>query len=112
MGYLRGTMCYETYSDWQDATLGAIPPIYTPGSTSYEVFYKKDPSLGWQVCRSQLSSTAVRSGLSCGAVPMSSTGIAQCSPELAVVDGAVLGFAVSLSVIIAWGALLMARWLR
>ena len=112
MGYLRGTVCYSTFAEWEDAVYGAIPPTYTPGSTSYEGFFQKDSTLGWRYCRAALSSTAVRSGLSCGAVPVSSTGVATCAPEAAFLDGAALGFGVAAVILVVWGAVVLARQLR
>lgn len=111
MGYLRGTMCYDTWEQWQDATFGAIPPTYNPASTTYETFFKKDASAGWQFCRAQLSSTAVRSGLSCGAVPVSSSGVATCDPAGAFVDGAAVGMLVLGVLLVAWWAAVIRRQL-
>lgn len=112
MGYLAGTVCYADYAAWLDGSLSVQPAVYTPGATNYEVFFRKDATLGWQLCRAQVSGTAVRSGQACGAVPFVEASVPQCNAAGAVVDGAVVGFAVAACVVVAWGAGVIARQLR
>lgn len=112
MGYLRGSVCHPTFEQWQDAVLGAVPPTYTPGSTTYESYFYKDAALGWRYCRASLSATAVRSGVSCGAPPISSTGVATCDVGGAVLDGGAVGLAAVAVLLVCWGAVVLARQLR
>jgi len=105
MGYLQGTVCYDTWAEWQDATYTAVPPSYTPGSTTYETWLAKSSGV-WNVCRAELSSTGVRSGQYCvAAPPFTSATVPTCDVSTPLVDGGAMGFLVLLVLLAGWGAI-------
>lgn len=102
MGYLAGNRCYETFAAWQDAVYSQIPPVHTPGATSYEINWQYQAGVGWASCRSQISSTGVRSANACTSVAVGVPAVQTCSVATYFLDGASIGFGVAAVLVSVW----------
>ncbi len=109
MGYLVGNRCFGSIGEASDSYYSTTRPALTPGSVTYESYYSV-VSGGWKQCRSQISSTGVRSGNAC--VATASLQFQECSPASYFADGVVLGWAVAGVLIAAWGFVKIREVLR
>lgn len=109
MGYLVGNRCVGTVADAADLYYSTTRPALTPGTTTYESYYSFVGS-SWQQCRSQISSTGVRSSSVCVAVgPIE---FRSCAPEAFFADGVLLGWSVAGALVAAWGVVKVRELLR